>query len=527
MVAGYTKTQRIVLLIYLNPLILLQDQEPYMITLSAAVKTLISFPPLCSSLFSFKPFFSSLSPLLSSSKLLFPSFSLSFDSLKHNFSKVLSFLPRGLNVAASMHQLIYNYAWDSVIFCDSINDSKILDGSACIKSSLVVLFSPIVESMKFLSEFFDVDVSVSSKFSALFESVNDAYCSKDIHFSWVNVKCDLGLELKSSSDASVNDFGDKNGFFECGIRDMGWGFCSSDSLVHFGLIYPIIRVSSYLFGSNNNYCEATLSFEILDLFNMGKNRFWGLFGNGIIKLRVTTVYRCKEAVKFEGMLMDPILVRECLGESIKDEKENYSNFFVFRVLEILAEEMGESVRRRGSPIWQILLCFLHRKGYWALLSFLDSNGDTHMGILYPFTSYTRKNEFGGDNLSPFVKKMDSDICKSNMSAAIGEDLTWNYFCKVASESNVIKLEEVYFARECNSSKKLKFLKSMDMQRNRKKIATEKKVMELCEAAKRAAVAAMWKEGGAEEAQCLDALDQLKNCSITYQLLVSTQVLLKY
>ncbi|KAL9431954.1 hypothetical protein AB3S75_027041 [Citrus x aurantiifolia] len=49
MVADYTKTQRIVLLIYLNPLFLLQDQEPYMITLSAAVKTLISFPPLRSS----------------------------------------------------------------------------------------------------------------------------------------------------------------------------------------------------------------------------------------------------------------------------------------------------------------------------------------------------------------------------------------------------------------------------------------------------------------------------------------------
>ena len=80
-----------------------------------------------------------------------------------------------------------------------------------------------------------------------------------------NVKCDLGLELESSSDASVNDFGEKNGFFECGIRDMGWGFCSSDSLVlgsslvHFGLIYLIIGVSSCLFGSNNNYCEATLS----------------------------------------------------------------------------------------------------------------------------------------------------------------------------------------------------------------------------------------------------------------------------
>lgn len=41
------------------------------------------------------------------------------------------------------------------------------------------------------------------------------------------------------------------------------------------------------------------------------------------------------------------------------------------------------------------------------------------------------------------------------------------------------------------------------------------------------MAAVWKEGGAEEAECLDALDQLKYRSITYQLLVSTQVLLNY
>ncbi|KAK9205720.1 hypothetical protein WN943_015989 [Citrus x changshan-huyou] len=53
---------------------------------------------------------------------------------------------------------------------------------------------------------------------------------------------------------------------------------------------------------------------------------------------------------------------------------------------------------------------------------------------------------------------------------------------------------------------------------------EKKVMDLCEAAKRAAVAAVWKEGVVEEARCIDALDQIKNSSITYQLLVSTQVI---
>ena len=83
-----------------------------------------------------------------------------------------------------------------MICYDSVNNGKILDESAGIKSSLVVLFSPIIESMKFLSKFLDVNVSdecltnvgsFKSKFSALLESVNDAYCSKDIHFSWVTL----------------------------------------------------------------------------------------------------------------------------------------------------------------------------------------------------------------------------------------------------------------------------------------------------------------------------------------------------
>ncbi|KAH9735036.1 hypothetical protein KPL71_017611 [Citrus sinensis] len=144
-----------------------------MITLLAVVKTLISFSPLRSSLFSFKSFFSS--PLIFSSKLPFHSLSLSFDrpdstfqslqslllnpALNHNFSKASSFLPQGLNVVAPIRQLVHDHAWDSVICYDSVNNGKILDESAGIKSSLVVLFSPIIESMKFLSKFLDVNVS--------------------------------------------------------------------------------------------------------------------------------------------------------------------------------------------------------------------------------------------------------------------------------------------------------------------------------------------------------------------------------
>lgn len=48
-------------------------------------------------------------------------------------------------------------------------------------------------------------------------------------------------------------------------------------------------------------------------------------------------------------------------------------------------------------------------------------------------------------------------------------------------------------------------------------------MELFEAAKKAADVAASADGGSEESRCLDALRQLKNFPVTYQVLVSTQV----
>ncbi|KAG2730662.1 hypothetical protein I3843_01G298900 [Carya illinoinensis] len=52
---------------------------------------------------------------------------------------------------------------------------------------------------------------------------------------------------------------------------------------------------------------------------------------------------------------------------------------------------------------------------------------------------------------------------------------------------------------------------------------ERELVELFEAAKKAADAAASADGGAEEIRCLDALHQLKNFPVTYHLLVSTQV----
>ena len=54
---------------------------------------------------------------------------------------------------------------------------------------------------------------------------------------------------------------------------------------------------------------------------------------------------------------------------------------------------------------------------------------------------------------------------------------------------------------------------------------EKELVELFEAAKKAADAAAVNGGApSHEERCLDALKQLKNFPVTYQVLVSTQVL---
>ena len=52
---------------------------------------------------------------------------------------------------------------------------------------------------------------------------------------------------------------------------------------------------------------------------------------------------------------------------------------------------------------------------------------------------------------------------------------------------------------------------------------ERELVELFEAAKKAADGASSADGSADEGRCLDALGQLKSFPVTYQLLVSTQV----
>ncbi|WCJ36769.1 hypothetical protein M5689_017949 [Euphorbia peplus] len=549
-ITDYSQTQRIVLLIDLNPILHLHDPNPYLKTLISTATKILSFPQLSSSLFSFKPFFSSLSPLLSSSKLSIPSFSLSFnrpDSTLDSLARVLNSIDtasfsgcssRGSLLAASIGQLVHDYAWDSVI-----SDSGKGDCDSFVKSNLVVLLSPIVRSGKQLSEFLNVGLEDEClrnvdcfvlKFCEIFESVHDAFVSRDIHFSWIDVNCETESGM-DRDDSVVTEL--ECGYFERGIRDLGWGFCSSEcivlgsALIPFRLIYPRIGVSPR-FGSFDRSCEtisAQLSLEILDvsgkpleckccalqLVNLDvlcgitsfeqKKTIWSDFSHGIVNLHVKAVRRFDRGGKFESKFAEPILVRESSGQSEKDQKENCSEYFEDRVLEILSVEKGEMVSRKSLPIWQILLSFLAREDYWALVSLSISNGDSLAGVLKPFTvssallsivedpsqtssfvtefngtclgqsvpktdTEKSKPEFGLSNFglvgsqsdpSPLAKCTDVGDCaakKNRKNLNMVLELTWSAFCKAAIENFNVNLEDVYFTRACNKSKKLKFLK---------------------------------------------------------------------
>lgn len=441
-----------------------------------------------------------------------------------------------------MRQLVHDYAWDPIIH-DPVTGTGSNRDSAVVRSSLVVLLSRCCRSFKCLSEFLNVSVdneclvNVSAfceRFCALFKNVNDAFVSKDIQFTWVDVRYETECsEANFGIDESESSFG----FVKCGIKSLGWGFCSTYSLVlgsalvPFGLIYPTIVISSKTFSCDgcSKKLQAQLSLELLDvnqkpleckctdlelvhlylprntcqddcviaipeIMNSGSG---GTFGDGVKKLQVKALQRWDEVEKFKGHLANPILVREVLGKPGKDEKESSGKHFAYKVLQVLATELGELGPRKPVPIWQILLSFLYREGYCALVSLSNHSGDSHLGILKPFTVFSallyildasfnpQKMMHGLEKakVSQFSTKMGHEIStptnekhsdgsspstrcpadrdgkrKSKRHKKLLQDLSGAAFCNAAFEHSELQLEELYFARAHNYSKKLKFLK---------------------------------------------------------------------
>ncbi|XP_057734829.1 uncharacterized protein LOC130950341 [Arachis stenosperma] len=472
-VTRYSQTERIVLLIDLDPLLHLPDPTPYTSAILSSAATLLSFPSLSTALFSFRLFLSSLSPLLSSSTLSIP-LSLSFDlpspTLRH-LSNALSSLPsllrrhhisspKASHIASTLRQLIHDYAWDP----DSSLDSP-------IPSSLVLLFSPLCNSFEQLSLFLDREVgdeySFREMFSEFFGGVRDVFSSRDIHCSWVSVSASARFEFECGDSGEV---GRVRGFFERGVKGLGWGFCGADSivlgsaLVPFGLIYPKIGVCWGSLGFNDcssKKAQVQLCLQMLDVnripiqcnccdlelvdlkiprrcgdarFNpdlansqgagcQRNERFRKQFSDGIIKFEVKAVQKSDAFVNVRQCLSESVMVREVFREPKKKKDENSDQFFADRVLQMLATEFGFQWRRKSVPIWEILLSFLCKEGCWALVSLTNGNGGSCMGVLRPFTVYSAllsvlgdpdmDNDIGGANMAQYIRTMEHRVFKSD------------------------------------------------------------------------------------------------------------------
>ncbi|KAL2576187.1 hypothetical protein GLYMA_16G069100v4 [Glycine max] len=475
----YSHTRRIVLLIDLTSLHHHHLQD-YTKRLVSFFETLISFPPLSSSLFSFKFFFSSLSPLLSFSKLqpFLPNPTLSFNTpsstlahLSHTLSSLLSSsfhsfsTPNASHLAESLSQLLHDHSWEHP-------DDNDHTPHHAIPPNLVLLFSPSFTSLTSLASFLDSDAglvahsaSFCGRLSLVFSNVSRAFASKGIHCCWISIGSEIGrIETDEAREACC--------LLETGLGRLGWGFCSLDSillgsaLVPFGLVYPKIGVlwDSVCFSSRDaNNVGAQLSLRMLDVKGIPieysdcdlefvdvkvlggsgdlnlqgggcgrKERFWKLCLDGGVKLEVKIVQRCDAFVGIEEWLSDSVLVREDFRGLKKKVKGGLDGFFADRVLELVAGEFGCEWRRKQVPVWEILLSFLYREGCWALVSVTNGKGGSCIAILRPFTVFAAllsvlgdphgACSFGEENVGQYVRMVDNEICGSDGKFNKKEDL---------------------------------------------------------------------------------------------------------
>ncbi|KAL3617645.1 hypothetical protein CASFOL_037966 [Castilleja foliolosa] len=486
----FSKTQRLVLLIDLDPLLTFQNPpSSYLAAVTSAACCLslrlqiVLLFPLSSPIHSCSP-----TPPL------------------HPLPFLQSSCPRASYAASSLIQLIHDYAWeiekDNLSGEDGFFDGKLMK----IPSNLVILLSPIAQSVTSLVDYLEM-----LEFDEVFSAVREAFLVRDIHLCWVDVTSDA-LEIEGV-DVNKNERENKLLSLSNVIRKMSWGFCSIDlivlgsALLPLGLIYPKIGVSFDFVnfgGTNKKKYSGELSLEILDVNGMPleckccdldfvnisslacsiKNfdisedtkfidphslhsQEWLSLslGKGKAKIHVKSVHRYDE-YEMTGGLSETVFVRECFQQPGKNQTDSGDDFFADGVLAMLHGEMGGVTCRNQLPTWQMFLSFLHTKGYWAFVSLSNSSGgDTLMGCLKPFTTHLAVLDILTINDLNMCRSLTSGNClldgngkRKKSQKNLYQKMTWGSFCKAALEGSNFDLFELYVARYFEKSKKIKFMK---------------------------------------------------------------------